>query len=212
MYSSSKTAVRGAHHGRVLVGWQTGARRALPWHEQEARLVIFPIDAALKARLRSEERTRLAYPFHFYYNVLMRKRINNLVQQGRLTARSVGLREFPDDDIVMGADLGAVASGDAAPAKAKASKDAAASASAAAAAGGAESVRTSQPARASRAVARWGLVRSRVAKQRHPTASLSAISSRLQSSSIRTPQNVDELSAARRAEQLEDHLDLVCVD
>lgn len=74
----------------------------LRWSEQEARLLLAPIGRSLREKLRSEERTRLAYPFHFYYNLSMRKRIQNLVQQGRLTAASVGLQSFPDDDVVMG--------------------------------------------------------------------------------------------------------------
>jgi magnesium-transporting ATPase (P-type) len=88
-----------------------GKRR---WQEQEAALILWPIEESLKAKLAAEERTRLAYPYYFHLGAAMRKRMANLVQQGRVPAESIGLRPFPDDDIVLGAgadtDKGAVKS------------------------------------------------------------------------------------------------------
>lgn len=72
------------------------------WAEQEAALVLHPIESQMQEKLAQEERTRLQYPYHFYYSLLVRKRILNLVQQGRLTRDAVGLRKLADDDIVMG--------------------------------------------------------------------------------------------------------------
>ncbi|KAA0151127.1 hypothetical protein FNF29_04818 [Cafeteria roenbergensis] len=81
----------------------TGHRaELLRWAEQEALLILHPIEAELEERLRGETRTRLSYPFHFYRSVAMRKRIANLVQQGRIPAEAVGLRALPDDDVVFG--------------------------------------------------------------------------------------------------------------
>jgi len=50
------------------------------WAEQEASLVLHPIESQMQEKLASEERTRLQYPYHFYYSLLVRKRILNLVQ------------------------------------------------------------------------------------------------------------------------------------